>query len=144
MLSRSYGSVYPYSHQQRIAPPVLGRHLLLRVRPADAANRTRVETDCVRRLVRKRKIDLIGARDAHRLGLLLYPFVPCDEVVLAIWDVIDFVVPALVSLGKVRRWADNDVTRHLRMCVAKQRNHAGLVKLKPALFTLRPGAEVVS
>ena len=52
-------------------------------------------------LTSRGKIDLSCAGDTLRLGLLFHAFVPCDQVVLAIRDVLEFVVPAVVSLGKV-------------------------------------------
>ena len=48
---------------------------------------SRVKTDSMGPLLREGKIDLSCAGDTLRLGLLFHPFVPCDQVVLAIRDV---------------------------------------------------------
>src|SRR5271167_1768572 len=69
---------------------------------------------------------------------------PGDHVVFAIGNVLDLVIPASVSLGEVWRRANNDVARHLRVDVAKQRHHARLVKFEGTLLALRPGAEIVA
>src|SRR5271166_509237 len=68
---------------------------------------------------------------------------PGDHVVLAVGNIFDFVVPAGISLGKVGRRADNDVARHLRVNIAQQRYHAGVIELEGALLALGPGAKVV-
>src|SRR5271167_392358 len=95
-------------------------------------------------LLREGKVRLASAGDVHRFRLWLHAFMPGDDVVLAVGNVLDLVVPAGVSLRKVGRRADNDVARHLRMNVAKQRHYAGVVELEGTLLALRPGAKIVS
>ena len=74
--------------------------------------------------LRECKICLTCAGDIHRFRLFR-AFVPGDDVVLAIRNVVDFVVPAGVSLGEVGRGADDDVARHFRVNVAQQRHNPG-------------------
>src|ERR1039458_4519012 len=45
-------------------------------------------------LFREGEIGLACAGDVNRLALLFHAFMPCDHVVFAIGDVLDFVVPA--------------------------------------------------
>src|SRR5580700_1598137 len=64
--------------------------------------------------------------------------------VAAIGNVFDFVIAALVGLGKIRSRTDNEISLHIRVYVAEQRNDAWLVEGKGSLFTLRPSTEIMS
>src|ERR1700757_3848367 len=59
-------------------------------------------------------------------------------------NVFDLVVPAVVGLRKIRRWADDQVTSHLRMDIAQHRHCTRLVEGEGTLLAFRPGPEVVS
>src|SRR5580704_2691271 len=69
---------------------------------------------------------------------------PGDDVVLAIRNVVDLVVPAGISLGEVRGRADDDIARHLGVNVAQQWHHTRRTECEWPLFALWPCAEVVS
>ena len=73
--------------------------------------------------LREGKICLTRAGDIHGFRLPR-AFVPGDDVVLAIGNVVDFVVPAGISQGEVWRRTDNDVAGLELPCLALQQNHS--------------------
>ena len=95
-------------------------------------------------LLRQGEIRFALARNGDGLGLILRAFVPRRDRIAAIGNVFDLVVPAVVSLGEIRSWADHDVSRHLRMHVAEQRHDARLIERERTLLTLGPRAQIVS
>ena len=95
-------------------------------------------------LLRESEISLAAPGNVHRLGLWFCPFMPGDDAVLAIGHVFDLVRSAGVGLREVGRRTDDDVARHLRVYVAQQRNHTGVIELERALVALGPGSEVVT
>src|SRR6266536_5400838 len=68
---------------------------------------------------------------------------PNRDRVAAIGNVLDFVIPAVVCFGKMWGWADNDISRHLRMYIAEHRNDPRLIEGEGTFFTLRPGSQIV-
>src|SRR3974390_3141247 len=94
-------------------------------------------------LLGKREFDFARTGGVDWLGLRLHSFMPGDDVVLAIGNVVDLEVAVGISLGKVGCRAHDDVSRHLRVHVAQQRHHTWRVELERALFALRPRPKIV-
>src|ERR1700687_3152061 len=89
------------------------------------------------------EIRLGVTRHRHRFGLVLGTFVPSYDGVASVWNIFNLVVPRLVRSSKIRCGNDHEVSRHLRVHVAKYRHRAWGVELERLPLTLRPGAEVV-
>src|SRR5271166_4618279 len=90
------------------------------------------------------EVGFTGSGNVHRLGLSLHAFVPGHDVVLAIRNVVDLVVPAGIGLSEVGSGADDDIARHLGVHVAQQRHHTWRTECEWPLFALRPRAQIVS
>src|SRR5579863_10172319 len=87
-------------------------------------------------LLAQGEIRFAAAGNSHRLRLIFRALMPYDQVVAAIGHIFDFVVAAVVGLGKIRSWADNDVSAHFWMNIAKQRYHASFIEAKGTFFAL--------
>src|SRR5215472_18309270 len=83
-----------------------------------------------------------AAGNGDWFALWLGSFMPSDERVPAVGNIVDFEVATSVGLSVIRRRADDDVTRHLLMKVTQQWNDARLVKLEGAFVALRPSTEI--
>src|SRR5208282_2668482 len=90
------------------------------------------------------EIRLAPAGHSHRLGLVLGALMPRCHGVASIGNVFDLVVAAVFRFGKIRGWADDDISRHIRVHIAEHRHDASLIEGKGTLFTLGPRAEIVS
>src|SRR5208282_1004738 len=95
-------------------------------------------------LLTQSEIRLAPAGDGHGLGLILCALMPNGKCVAAVGNVFDLVIARVVSFGKVWSWADDDISRHFRVYVAKQRDYARFIEGKGPLLTLRPRPQIVS
>src|SRR5579863_1431886 len=95
-------------------------------------------------LLRKREIRGCRACHGDGLGLRLEALVPRGKRVAAVGNVGDLEIPRLVGFRIKRSGGDDDVTRHLRVHVAQQRNDSGHLELKRPLLAGWPGSQVVA
>src|ERR1700677_3759030 len=94
-------------------------------------------------LLGERTVRFTCAGDIHRFRLL-HAFVPGDNVVLAIWNIVDFVVSTGVGFSKEWCRTDDDVARHFRVNITQQGHYTGVIECERTLIALGPGAEVMA
>src|SRR5437588_6539911 len=70
------------------------------------------------------EIRLSVARRGHRLRLVLGPFMPSSNGVASVRDIFNLVAPGLIRSGKVGSGHHHEVSRHLRVNIAKYWHHA--------------------
>src|SRR5579864_3832172 len=68
---------------------------------------------------------------------------PRGHCITPVGNVFDFVIAAVVRLGKEWSGADNYISRHFRMYVAQHGHDPGLRECERTFFTFRPRSEIV-
>src|SRR5215469_6280572 len=97
-----------------------------------------------RSLLGQSEISFSTAGDRHGLRLVLSAFVPYDQRVATIWDVLDLIAAALIGLCEIRSRGNDEVSSHFGVHVTEQRHNARLVEGERSLLALGPGTEIVS
>src|SRR5689334_6686421 len=94
-------------------------------------------------LLANREVSRAIACHGNCLRQVLGAFVTRHKRVTAVGYVFSLVLARTVGFCEVWRWRKDNVGRHFRMNIAKQRNDTGIVKLEGPFFSLWPSAEVV-
>src|SRR5271166_5208830 len=89
-------------------------------------------------LLAKREVCRCVASNIHGVGFVLGALMPRSHCVCAVGYVLNLVFAGLIGLREVGCGGNDDIARHLRVNVAKERYHAGVIELERLLLPLGP------